>query len=347
MRAKPVRKAHASPKFLNPQDIDVDIDNPRHEDEDQIQSDPSFVQLRESVSKFGVLVPLVVRPSEDDADRWVLIDGERRLHAAKRVNLPQVPVHIVSGEITDALSQAFHIHTLRKQWSKTAQVRAIKRMIDCVTSEDKELTQDSSELLKRIGELTGFKRQTVNELVRTANLYTEETLEEIDQGNLQYSHLVQNEDSFINYIKANFKDLLEKLGEQKIREVMLQKARRKILTDTRILMDELVPVFNRVKTTAEKRYLKHLLTRFLQDKEMRVETVVQGFNRKYPCAKEDLFEMSTRTSEVASELSALLSGLDFKDLQASYPKAARSLGSCLTELRKQLTQALRRLSSKD
>ena len=51
---------------------------PRHE------MDPDALQeLAESIAEKGILQPLVVTPSDDDSEGYILIAGERRLRASK------------------------------------------------------------------------------------------------------------------------------------------------------------------------------------------------------------------------------------------------------------------------
>lgn len=71
--------------------ISLAIDSIRTRDEQPRQSfdDESIDELRDSILRFGILQPLVV--TKDDND-YVLIAGERRLRAAKRAMLTEVPV---------------------------------------------------------------------------------------------------------------------------------------------------------------------------------------------------------------------------------------------------------------
>ncbi len=71
--------------------VSLAIDSIRTRDEQPRQSfdDESIDELRDSILRFGILQPLVV--TKDDND-YVLIAGERRLRAAKRAMLTEVPV---------------------------------------------------------------------------------------------------------------------------------------------------------------------------------------------------------------------------------------------------------------
>lgn len=59
-----------------------------------------MAELTENVKKYGVLVPLLVRPAPGVAGAFVLIAGERRLRAAEASGLMDVPVRVL--DVDDA-----------------------------------------------------------------------------------------------------------------------------------------------------------------------------------------------------------------------------------------------------
>ena len=113
-----------------PEDVDFDPLNPRGETVEEIAGDPSFQQLKNSVYKFGVLVPIVVHKQEGKGKKYRLVDGERRLRAALDTGQKRIPAHIATSkdEMSD-LEQAFQIHMLRKQWRPVADTRAFRRIL--------------------------------------------------------------------------------------------------------------------------------------------------------------------------------------------------------------------------
>lgn len=86
--------------------IDSNPYQPRREfDEQELQA------LADSVSEYGLLQPLVVRPA---GDRFQLIAGERRLRAAQRLGLPDVPVHLVEAD-DRRMSEIAIVENLQRQ----------------------------------------------------------------------------------------------------------------------------------------------------------------------------------------------------------------------------------------
>lgn len=117
---------------VDPRLIKFDPENVRREDEETIESDESFIRLKESIYTYGVLVPLVIKEYnvKNKKYKYLLIDGERRLRAALATNLSKVPVHVLKKkEVKKQMLYAFQIHMLRKEWVRTAQARALVKII--------------------------------------------------------------------------------------------------------------------------------------------------------------------------------------------------------------------------
>ena len=66
----------------------------------QVRDDDEMDTLVESIREHGILTPLIVRPLEDAPMEYEVISGHRRLHAAQRAGISEVPafVHAISRE---------------------------------------------------------------------------------------------------------------------------------------------------------------------------------------------------------------------------------------------------------
>ncbi len=71
--------------------------------------------LMESIDQVGILVPLIVY--REKSDYFVLLDGERRWMCAKKLNLPKVPVNVISKPTKiENILRMFNIHNVREEW---------------------------------------------------------------------------------------------------------------------------------------------------------------------------------------------------------------------------------------
>lgn len=315
---------------IDPRKIDFDPDNPRNESVEVINADPSFEQLKDSVYKHGVLVPIVVRKQIGKGKPYRLVDGERRLRAALATGVDFVPAHIAeSADTMDDVVQAFHIHMLRKQWKPVAMTRALKKIMELLAqSGSEDVTGDALEELRT---MTGCTDTRLTALRRAAQ-YSDAVLNEVTSGKLSFSHLVQIEESFIEQLSSNYPQLLKKLGKRRARAVLLAKARSKVLTSTRALMENIVPVIARAKNNEQKQYVEKLLIEFLDHEDISSEQVLQRYEKKFPVAHGGDLDFGEQVLNSTEGLYAMLSGFSATPFEG-YPKLARKLNLSFIRLR--------------
>ena len=331
----PVRAADTSEAIvgqIRPEVIDFDPENPRNESEDEIFADEDFVRLQDSVTKHGVIVPLIVTPSREHRDRYVLIDGERRLRAAIGANKSLVPVRIVPEASADALAQSFQIHSLRKQWGPTAYVRATMRLIERLKEEDPTVVRHPEELRSKVAKLTGLSGESLDRYVRTALRYSEKQLDEVAQGDLKISYLWEIEESFIEQLRSRYSGLLRRVGERTVRRRMLDKARRGVLAGTRGLRPLQALIVEAEEGPARRR-LERLLEEFVETPAMSPDDVIARFEAEFPPIEDDLLERARIAEGHAKELLIVLKGLGLRQIAASYPGEAKALVKVLRQLR--------------
>ena len=58
----------------------------------KVQADSQMIELQESIKKYGILNPLIVRPRQDGT--YEIISGHRRKFAAEKIGYRKVPVII-------------------------------------------------------------------------------------------------------------------------------------------------------------------------------------------------------------------------------------------------------------
>ena len=60
----------------------------------QVRDDAEMDALIESIREYGIYTPLIIRPMEGQENEYEVISGHRRLHAAKKAGLSEVPALI-------------------------------------------------------------------------------------------------------------------------------------------------------------------------------------------------------------------------------------------------------------
>jgi ParB family chromosome partitioning protein len=130
-------------------------------------------ELAESIRQKGILQPLLVRPV---AGGYELIAGERRLRAAQRLGMKEVPVSIRDAADGEVLEMALIENIQRENLNPMEEARAYRRLVEEFT-----LTQD--EIAKRVGK----DRSTIANTLRLLQL-PQEVQREIERGALSAGH---------------------------------------------------------------------------------------------------------------------------------------------------------------
>lgn len=163
--------------------------------------------LTESIKEQGILSPLIVRPVENTKDEYEVISGHRRLHAAIKAGLSEVPALIYPLDRNQAAIAVVdsNIHRERilpseKAFSYKLKMEAMKRQ---GKRTDLTLSQDAtkSDTAAEIGKSQGESRDKVFRYIRLTNLIPE-LLDKVDGGIIALSPAVE-----LSYLSA---------GQQKI-----------------------------------------------------------------------------------------------------------------------------------
>lgn len=231
---------------------------------------------------------------------------------------------------------------LRKQWRNTAQTRALKLMIRELRKENKDM--DNKELFERLQSLAGHTKTQLNTLLRGSK-YSNTILDDVDDGKLAWSYLVQIEESFIEQLDQHYPKLLSLHGKRNVRKFLINKAKRKVLSGTRVLMENIVPVINRAKTDDEKKLVEKILDDFIKKKDSPAEDVLKNFEKKYPGAQQDVLEIIEETLYTAEKLTSLLNSLPISQVP-SYPKKGKELLTKIDSLRELILKKKRALKTR-
>lgn len=119
--------------------------------------DPERLEdLMSSIKEKGILQPIVVRKS---GDGYEVVAGERRLRAARALNLEQIPVVIKNVDDNEALVLALVENIQREGLNPIEEARGFKRLI-----EEFGFTQDY------VAQSVGKNRTTITNLLRLLKL---------------------------------------------------------------------------------------------------------------------------------------------------------------------------------
>ncbi|TET34967.1 MAG: ParB/RepB/Spo0J family partition protein [Planctomycetota bacterium] len=136
-------------------------------------SDSDIDNLARTISTHGVLSPILVRKT---GKRYELINGERRLRAAKSISLGNIPAIIREEPDHNILELALIENVQREDLNPMDLARAYRNMCDTL-----KLT--AGEVAHKVGK----KRETVANYVRLLQL-DEDTRKKVAEGKIKFGH---------------------------------------------------------------------------------------------------------------------------------------------------------------
>ena len=157
----------------------------------QVRDDAEMNTLIESIQMQGVLAPLIVRPIEN-TDEYEVVSGHRRLHAARKAGITEVPALIYALDrdtaaiaVVDSNLHREHILPSEKAFAYRMKLEAMSRQ-----GHRSDLTSDQLgrklETAEIIAQQSDDSKSQVRRYIRLTYLIPE-LLEKMDQGEIALS----------------------------------------------------------------------------------------------------------------------------------------------------------------
>ncbi len=133
-------------------------------------------ELTNSIRERGILQPIVVRKSSDKSDKFEIIAGERRWHAAQSAGLHDVPVVEIEADDLKSLEFAIVENVQRSDLNPIEEAKAYKKLIE-------EFNYDQEKVSKFIGK----SRAHVANSIRLLSLQNE-VISLIEENKISAGH---------------------------------------------------------------------------------------------------------------------------------------------------------------
>ena len=165
----------SEPDTKSAQMISVDKIVPSSRNPFKVEENSEMDQLVASIRENGILMPLILRAS-DNSDTYDLIAGHRRLFAAKLAGLTEVPADI--REMTDEEADIImvdtnlnreHISFSEKAFAYKMKYEAIKKKVGR-NWEEQFIDAPSKRSAEQIAEEMGVSPRTINNYIRLTEL---------------------------------------------------------------------------------------------------------------------------------------------------------------------------------
>ena len=156
----------------------------------KVKDDDEMNTLIESIQTQGVLSPLIVRPIEN-TDEYEVVSGHRRLHAAQKAGITEVPALIYALDRDAAAIAVVDSNLHREHISPSEKAFAYKLKADALKHQGQRTDITSEQIAPKlsteiIGEQEGISKDTVKRYIRLTYLIPE-FLEKMDKGEIALS----------------------------------------------------------------------------------------------------------------------------------------------------------------
>lgn len=210
----------------------------------KVIDDEAMLRTVESVSEYGVLAPLLLRPMEGGG--YEVISGHRRLHAAELAGLESVPaiVRDLSDDeatilMVDSNLQRENILPSEKAWAYRMKLEAMKHQGKRTDLEEITSTQLAQKLAaEQVGEAVGVSKDTIRRYIRLTYLIPE-LLQMVDDKLIAFNPAVE-----LSYLsEQKQKDFIEAMDYSQNTPSLSQAQRlKKLASDGRCSLDAMCAV---------------------------------------------------------------------------------------------------------
>ena len=167
----------------------------------KVIGDSQMIELQDSIKKYGVLNPLIVRPKIEGY--YEIISGHRRKYAAEKLGYKKIPVIICMLQDDEAVVIMVDSNLQREQITPSEKAYAYKMKYDAIKKKAgrKNCSQVDHNTGKRsidvIGELCGDSAKQVQRYIKITELIPA-LLDKVDDGTMGFTPAVQ-----LSYLKKN------------------------------------------------------------------------------------------------------------------------------------------------
>ncbi len=162
----------------------------------QVVDNEEMENLAKSIQAQGIISPLIVRPMEGKTDEYEVISGHRRLYAAMKAGLTEVPALIYPLDRNQAIIAVVDSNLHRERLLPSEKAFAYKMKLEAMKRQGKRTDLTLSQVATKsdsaaeIGKATSESRDQVFRYIRLTNLIPE-LLQKVDEGAIAFSPAVE------------------------------------------------------------------------------------------------------------------------------------------------------------
>lgn len=220
----------------------------------QVRDDAEMNALIESIQENGILTPLIVRPI-GSTDEYEVISGHRRLHAAVKAGISEVPALIYALDRDAAAIAVVDSNLHREHILPSEKAFAYKLKLEALSHQGKRTDLTSPQVVSKlrtgdvVGEVLNESRETVRRYIRLTHLIPE-LLTLMDENKMALS--VGVELSFLD--EQSQREVFEQCGINDCTPSYAQAVRmRKAFNDSKLATEMIRSILSEEKANQKAR----------------------------------------------------------------------------------------------
>lgn len=285
------------------------------------ENDPEFGKLRESIRQLGILVPLVVHPIEKDGEvEYLLIDGERRYHAAHSLRMKEVPAYLISAPWDDEQIQLvmFHVHMNQRQWDASQQCHATEWLYKSLLQEYGD--PFSKKIIKEYTSKTGAVGRTARNRIQFLR-WPEEIKNKIySREHDAYWYVVEIEDKIIEPAISNYPEYFDKVSVDEVREFLFRKLEEGKISKAVEVRPASVITKSNVKEPDKRAEVLQIFDNLVTDTNYSFAEAAESFERRFPEASQPTPMSPQRLTNAIDKLADQIIEYDEEYLEEATPR---------------------------
>jgi len=160
----------------------------------QVIDNEEMDKLAESIKAQGIISPLIVRPMDGKTDEYEVISGHRRLYAAIKVGLTEVPALIYPLDRNQAIIAVVDSNLHREKLLPSEKAYAYKMKLEAISKQGQRNDLTSRQVVGRLESADAVSSEEsgrqVQRYIRLTNLIPE-LLQKVDEGAIAFSPAVE------------------------------------------------------------------------------------------------------------------------------------------------------------
>ncbi len=160
----------------------------------QVIDNEEMDNLAESIKAQGIISPLIVRPMKGQTDEYEVISGHRRLYAAIKAGLTEVPALIYPLDRNQAIIAVVDSNLHREKLLPSEKAFAYKMKLEAISKQGKRNDLTSRQLVGRLESADAVSSEEsgrqVQRYIRLTHLIPE-LLQKVDEGAIAFSPAVE------------------------------------------------------------------------------------------------------------------------------------------------------------